>query len=211
MYSDDPIGNKPDTAQGGQTTPNPLAGYENALRQFEAFVNKHPFITAFTLAAAVTVCGAVMVYRFIFDQFNDFNVNVSGDFERNLTGDGFGSGGVSLWSKNDEHIRISFPNDLPPERGRHEFGPISRDYQLEVSLNTNYGNEFVFPPDSVVSGYVTLKNIPDECYEEIRGTFQAVMKSGTFEIEVKGNFDFDPYVYYEDDGDIVPCELPFGP
>ncbi len=209
MYSDDPIGNKPDTAQGGQTTPNPLAGYENALRQFEAFVNKHPFITALTLAAVVTVCGAVMVYRFIYDQFNDFNVNVSGDFERNLIGDGNWGGSVMLWADNHENVIIRFPDDLPPELGRHEFGPISRDYQLEVSLNTKNGNEFIFPPDSVVSGYVILKNIPDDCYEEIRGSFQAVMKSGTFEIEVKGNFDFDPYVYYEDDGDIVPCELPF--
>lgn len=209
MYSDDPVGNNPDTtAQTGQAAPNTFAGYENALRQFETFVNKHPFITASILAVVVTACGVFMVYRFIYDQFNDFTVNVSGDFERKLTGDGNGVGNVSLWADNHENVTISFPDDLPPERGRHEFGPNSNDYQLEVTLNTKGGNEVVFMSDSVVSGYVILKNIPDDCYEEIRGTFQALMKSGTFEIEIKGNFDFDPYVYYEDDGDIVPCDPP---
>ncbi len=89
--------------------------------------------------------------------------------------------------------------------------------QISVVLTDEQGIKYGFDSEDVISGYVTIKQVPRECYDEIRGEFEVrLSKTGRFgthkrtvDIEIKGDFDFDPYVYYDHQGVRVYCEPEF--
>ncbi len=225
MYSDDPIGNKPDTAQGGQVTLVTLT------QRLTTIWKKYPLVSifVFVLFIGCSVC-AILTYRIFHDLSNDFTIHISGDLDQKLE-DGY----VSLRNNNCQQApstfctyRLSFYAEEYGEvtiwlhdhldADTYHLGSSSSDNraQISVDLMDEQGINYRFDSGDVISGYVTIKQVPHECYEEIRGEFEVrLSKTGRFgthkrtvDIEIKGDFDFDPYAYFDPQGAGVYCEPP---
>lgn len=194
---------------------------------------KYPLVSlfVFVLFIGCSIC-TILTYRIFYDLTHDFSAHVKGDLRYELDGKGSFGGGcnptrtrcrryyISLKDPDIGSITFNLPADL--HTGTYNLQPdfeitSHNEASAEVSLYDEVGIGYIFDNEHVISGHIIIKRLPGECYDEIRGEFEVrLSKSGRFgthkrtvDIEITGDFDFDPYVYYDHQGLPVYCEPPF--